>query len=49
MFERKPLRADVQVEILDRLIAGRLLPGQRINESRLAADLGISLLLPTTP
>jgi DNA-binding GntR family transcriptional regulator len=42
MFERKPLRTDVQEEVLDRLITGRLAPGERINESRLSADLGIS-------
>jgi DNA-binding GntR family transcriptional regulator len=42
MFERKPLRDDVQDEILTRLISGRLPPGERINESRLSAELGIS-------
>ena len=42
MFDRKPLRDDVQDEILARLISGRLPPGERINESRLSAELGIS-------
>jgi len=42
MFDRKPLRDDVQDEILTRLISGRLPPGERINESRLSAELGIS-------
>lgn len=42
MFERKPLRADVQDEILARMVTGRIPPGARINESRLAAELGIS-------
>ena len=42
MFERKPLRTDVGAEILGRIIDGRLPSGTRINESHLAAELGIS-------
>lgn len=42
MFERKPLRTDVQEEILSRLVSGRIPPGERINESRLSSELGIS-------
>ncbi len=42
MFERKPLRRDVQKEILARLADHRLAAGTRINESHLSADLGIS-------
>lgn len=42
MFQRKPLRDDVQKEILNRIIDGRLAPGTRINETHLAADLGLS-------
>ena len=41
-FQRRPLRADVQNEILDRLVDLRLPPGSRINESHLAAELGLS-------
>jgi len=42
MFQRKPLRDDVQKEILNRIVDGRLVPGNRINETHLAADLGLS-------
>ena len=42
MFERKPLRQQVQKEILARLADDRLAAETRINESHLAADLGIS-------
>ena len=42
MFQRRPLREDVHREILARIGDGRLPAGQRINESRLSADLGIS-------
>lgn len=42
MFERKPLRQHVQKEILARLADDRLAAETRINESHLAADLGIS-------
>jgi len=42
MFQRKPLREDLHKEILARIGDGRLPAGHRINESRLAADLGIS-------
>lgn len=41
-FQRKPLRAEVQKEIMDRLSDLRLPPGSRINESHLAAELGLS-------
>lgn len=42
MFERKPLRHHVRQEILARLVDQRLPAGTRINESHLAADLGVS-------
>ena len=42
MFDRKPLRNDVQDEILRRIVAGELAAGQRLNESHLAAELAIS-------
>jgi DNA-binding GntR family transcriptional regulator len=42
MIERKPLRHQVQKEILARLADLRLAPGTRINESHLSAELGIS-------
>lgn len=42
MFARKPLRADVQSEIRERILDGRLAAGSRLNEARLSADLGIS-------
>ncbi len=42
MFERKPLRTHVQKEILARIADHRLPAGTRINESHLAADLGLS-------
>lgn len=42
MFQRKPIREDLHKEILARIGDGRLPAGQRINESRLSADLGIS-------
>jgi DNA-binding GntR family transcriptional regulator len=42
MFERKPLRHHVQQEILARLTDQRLPAGTRINESHLAATLGVS-------
>jgi DNA-binding GntR family transcriptional regulator len=42
MFQRKPLREDLHKEILARIGDGRLPAGQRINESRLSSDLGIS-------
>lgn len=42
MIERKPLRADVQKEILARLADQRLAPGSRVNESHLSAELGVS-------
>lgn len=42
MFERKPLRQQVQKEILARIADHRLPAGTRINESHLSADMGIS-------
>ncbi len=42
MFQRKPLRDDVQKEILNRIVDGRLAASSRINETHLAADLGLS-------
>ncbi len=42
MFQRKPLRDEIQKEILTRLADGRLTAGTRINETHLAKDLGIS-------
>jgi len=42
MFHRKPLRQHVQKEILARIADHRLPAGTRINESHLAADLGLS-------
>lgn len=42
MIVRKPLRADVQKEILARLADQRLAPGSRVNESHLSAELGVS-------
>lgn len=42
MFERKPLRAQVQREIRERIVDGRLPAGASLNEPRLSAELGIS-------
>ncbi len=42
MFQRQPLRDQVQKEIRARLDDGRLGSGLRINETHLSADLGIS-------
>jgi DNA-binding GntR family transcriptional regulator len=42
MFQRQPLREDVQKEILNRIVDGRLAAGSRINETHLAADMGLS-------
>lgn len=41
-FQRKPLRDDIQKEILGRIVDGSLPAGQRINETHLAGDLGLS-------
>lgn len=41
-FQRKPLRDDIQKEILQRIVTGALPAGQRINETHLAEDLGLS-------
>ena len=42
MFERKPLREQVQREIRQRIVDGRLPAGGSLNEIRLAGELGIS-------
>ena len=42
MIQRKPLRDEIQKEIVARIADGQLGPGQRINETHLAIDLGIS-------
>lgn len=42
MIDRKLLRSEVRKEILKRVLNGKLEPGQRINESRLSAELGVS-------
>jgi len=42
MFERKPLREDVQEEIQRRIVDGRLPAGTRINETHLSIELGLS-------
>ncbi len=42
MFQRQPLREEVQKEIRARLDDGRLPAGSRLNETHLSADLGIS-------
>lgn len=42
MFQRKPLRDDVQAEIQQRIVDGRLAAASRINETHLAAKLGLS-------
>jgi DNA-binding GntR family transcriptional regulator len=39
---RAPLRDDLRQRLLDRIITGQFAPGSRINESRLAAELGVS-------
>lgn len=41
-FQRKPLREDIQKEILSRIVDGRLPAGHRINETHLSEDLGLS-------
>ncbi len=42
MFERKPLREQVQREIRDRIVDGRLPAGSSLNEIKLSGELGIS-------
>jgi len=42
MFERRPLRNDVQRAIRERIVDARLPAGASLNENRLAAELGIS-------
>lgn len=42
MIQRKPLREEIQKEIVARLHDGRLAAGRRINETHLSQDLGVS-------
>ncbi len=42
MIQRKPLRDEIQKEIVAMIADDRLSPGHRINETHLASDLGIS-------
>ncbi len=42
MIQRKPLRDEIQKEIVAMIADGRLRPGSHINETHLATDLGIS-------
>jgi DNA-binding FadR family transcriptional regulator len=37
-----PLRADLRLKVLERILNGKLSPGVRVNESRLAKELGVS-------
>lgn len=39
---RQPLRREVRRLLLDRLLSGELEPGSRINESKLAEEIGVS-------
>lgn len=39
---QQPLRREVRRLLLDRLLSGELEPGSRINESRLAEEIGVS-------
>lgn len=41
-IRRRPLRELVREEIVHRVISGELEPGQDLNESKLAAELGVS-------
>jgi len=41
-ISREPIRAEVTRLLLERLLSGELKPGTRINESRLAEELGVS-------
>lgn len=42
LIQRGPLRDQVRAAILERLFNGSLPPGQRLNEGRLAAEIGVS-------
>lgn len=42
IIARKPLRAEIRRVLLGRLLSGRLEPNARINEGKLAAELGVS-------
>lgn len=39
---RVPLRADLRLKVLERILSGKLSPGSRVNESRLAKELNVS-------
>ena len=39
---RVPLRADLRLKVLERILNGKLSPGVRVNESRLAKELSVS-------
>jgi DNA-binding GntR family transcriptional regulator len=39
---RLPLRADLRLKVLERILSGKLSPGGRVNESRLAKELHVS-------
>jgi len=39
---RVPLRADLRLKVLERILNGKLSPGSRVNESRLAKELNVS-------
>jgi len=39
---RAPLRADLRLKVLERILNGKLSPGSRVNESRLAKELNVS-------
>jgi len=41
-ISKEPIRAEVTRLLLERLLSGELSPGARINESRLAEELGVS-------
>src|SRR5215469_8782888 len=41
-IERKTLRSQVREELLERMRAGDVRPGESINEVQLAAELGVS-------
>ena len=42
ILDQKPLSQQVYEELRDRITRGRLQPGDRLNEARLAQDMGIS-------
>jgi len=42
ILDQKPLSLQVYEELRDRIVRGRLQPGDRLNEARLAQDMGLS-------